>query len=278
MAKRIKEKEKSKEQIFDELILKNWYLKEVYTYLLKYENEFVNLCDFVRNLDLSSHKIFMLLLPEGQQTIKSIIDERKNFEVFYAYKLNEFEFYLTKFIVAHCMFKYYKEDSKRTLFFNQVESITKGKANNFKYYIEYHRGFFCTGNNWGVCADWLLKVNVKKYKLIDLEELNIEIERRKLNKTNHSELTLKKIETIKLELNQTQIVYLFQTLIKEKLINETLNPKLWHLVSTYFTDKDNKPLSNIHQTKGNLENTKTGKPKAKADLIESIAKGIKKPS
>lgn len=85
----------------------------------------------------------------------------------------------------------------------------------------------------------------------------------------------KPIEPIKLELNQTQIVYLFQKLIDEKCINETLNPKLWHLVSTYFVDKDNNTISNIHNTKSNLQNTKTGKPKKQADLIENIVNETK---
>lgn len=97
----------------------------------------------------------------------------------------------------------------------------------------------------------------------------------KLNKGN--ETPVKQIEPIRLDANQTQIVYLFKSLIAEGLINESLNPKLWSLVATYFTDKDNSPLNNIHQTKTNLENTKTGKPKQKADTIENIVKGIKKP-
>lgn len=86
----------------------------------------------------------------------------------------------------------------------------------------------------------------------------------------------KAIEPIKLDATQTQIVFLFQKLIDEKLINETLNPKLWQLVSTYFVDKDNKALKNIHQTKDNLKNTKTGEPKSKSDIITKIVTDTKK--
>lgn len=85
----------------------------------------------------------------------------------------------------------------------------------------------------------------------------------------------KLVEKIKLELNKTQIVYLFQLLIDEKLINESLNPKIWHLVSQYFLDKDGQPLKDIHSTKYNLANTKTAKPKKGADTIETIVSKTK---
>jgi hypothetical protein len=96
-----------------------------------------------------------------------------------------------------------------------------------------------------------------------------------LNKQFRVQATTKEAETIRLDASPTQIVFLFQTLIEEKLINETLNPKLWSLIATYFTDKDNKPLNNIHQTKNNLENTKAGKPKQKAEIIQQIVKQSK---
>lgn len=82
------------------------------------------------------------------------------------------------------------------------------------------------------------------------------------------------IEPIRFDGTQTQIVYLFQKLIDEKFINLSLNPNIWKLVSTYFSDKDNKPLKAIHQTKYNLENTKKGKPK-EAQKIEEVVKSIK---
>jgi len=101
-------------------------------------------------------------------------------------------------------------------------------------------------------------------RLIELDKIpSVDTE---IKKTKES----KEITPIKLELNQTQIVYLFETLIAEKLINTNVNDKLWHLVSQYFIDKDSKPLNNIHKTKSNLKNVGKGKPKQNADLIENI--------
>lgn len=78
-----------------------------------------------------------------------------------------------------------------------------------------------------------------------------------------------KITPIKLELNQTQIVYLFYQLAENGYINKDENPNLWSLISKYFVDKNNKPLNNIRQTKYNLENTKKGKPQ-KSETIDKI--------
>lgn len=108
-----------------------------------------------------------------------------------------------------------------------------------------------------------------------IEITNREIPRYENNIKANIKPYIKEIEPIRLDATQTQIVYLFKCLVKEKIINESLNPKLWHLVSTYFTDKDNKPLNNIHQTKTNLENTKSGKPKNKAEVIEKVVKDTK---
>ena len=85
-----------------------------------------------------------------------------------------------------------------------------------------------------------------------------------------NEKPLKQIKPIQLDLEQRQIIYLFQKLIDEKLLNETKNPTLWDLVSQYFTDMNGTPLNNIHQNKDGLKNTKTGKPKKGAELIEKI--------
>jgi hypothetical protein len=131
-----------------------------------------------------------------------------------------------------------------------------------------------TGMEWDLGTTFDQQCDIEIKKLNTIAKLKVDTQ----SQPNTQTVPQKQIEPIRFDATQTQIVYLFQNLIKEKLINESLNPKLWHLISTYFTDKDNKPLSNIHQTKGNLENTKTGKPKAKADLIEAITKGTKKPS
>ena len=85
----------------------------------------------------------------------------------------------------------------------------------------------------------------------------------------------KEIKPIQLNLEQRQIIYLFQNLIKEQMLNETNNPNLWHLVSQYFTDKDGNPLNNIHQNKDGLQNSKTGKPKKLANEIQTIVTNTK---
>lgn len=75
---------------------------------------------------------------------------------------------------------------------------------------------------------------------------------------------------IKLELNQTQIIYLFQQLIENGYLKTNQNPKLWSLISKYFVDKDNKQIKNIHQIRVRLENNKTGKPKQETETIEKM--------
>lgn len=122
------------------------------------------------------------------------------------------------------------------------------------------------------CIENNLPTNIKLYDyMIDTcleiaKKYNINLSMKKSDKA---------IVPIRLDATQTQIVYLFQKLIDENLINETLNPKLWNLVSQYFTDKDNKPLKNIHQTKDKLKNTKTGKPKNNSDIITLIVSDTK---
>ncbi len=100
--------------------------------------------------------------------------------------------------------------------------------------------------------------------------------KRNINKHLDSKFTpQKEIEPIRLNLGQRQIIYLFQTLINEGMLNETLNPKVWHLVSQYFTDKDGNQLNNIHQNKDGLQNTNTGKPKKLASEIQTIINKVK---
>jgi hypothetical protein len=83
------------------------------------------------------------------------------------------------------------------------------------------------------------------------------------------------IIAIKTEMQQTQIVYLFEQLIENKLININHNDTFWSLVSKYFIDKKGNSLDNIHQTKSQLKNAGKGKPKSNADLIEKIVNDTK---
>ncbi len=108
MAKNSKNVQKLKEQQFDELIQKNWYYNEVYTYLLKYENEFTNLSliDFILNCESASGNVLVALINNSNDkdlTIKYIIDQKGYYETDIEpdyktnYILNDFELYLTKF-------------------------------------------------------------------------------------------------------------------------------------------------------------------------------------
>lgn len=78
------------------------------------------------------------------------------------------------------------------------------------------------------------------------------------------------ITSIKLELNQTQIIYLFQQLVEKRYLRLNKNPALWNLISQYFVDVNDKPLKNIHQVKDRLINNREGKPKREADTIDEI--------
>lgn len=57
--------------------------------------------------------------------------------------------------------------------------------------------------------------------------------------TSSKEVKAKPIKPIKMELNQSQIVYLFMQLVKNGYINENLNSTLWNLVSKYFYNRRN---------------------------------------
>lgn len=74
---------------------------------------------------------------------------------------------------------------------------------------------------------------------------------------------------IKLELNQTQIIYLFMQLEEKGYLRINKNPTLWNLISQYFVDVNDKPLKNIHQLKDKMMNNKEGikSPKGKQILL-----------
>ena len=111
--------------------------------------------------------------------------------------------------------------------------------------------------DWGKLG-WIIKIN-KDYK----EEKS---------QTSISPIQPQTITPIKLELNQTQIIYLFQQLVEKGYLKTNQNPKLWNLISQYFVGVDNKQIKNIHQLKDKLENSNTGKPRKEADNIEKIVK------
>lgn len=115
-------------------------------------------------------------------------------------------------------------------------------------------------------------------ELIDYcKEAILESSSGSLTKTKNTKVNGNKpLEKIKLELNQTQIIYLVKLLIEHKIINQNANPKIWNLVSQYFKDKDGKDIKNIHQLKDKASNTKTGKPKRQSENIESVINKIKK--
>lgn len=182
MAKTGKNLQQIKEQQFDELIQKNWYYNDVYTYLLKFENEFTNLSlmDFILNCESAENIVFGALLnPTNNKdlTIKYIIEQKGYYETALKpdcktnNKLNDFELYLTKFIIAHCLVRYYKEDKKRNDYFNQVLSISERQKLDFKYYAHSNYTKFSLYVNSNIEQDWLLKLNTKQYVTIDKKEL-----------------------------------------------------------------------------------------------------------
>lgn len=120
-----------------------------------------------------------------------------------------------------------------------------------------------------------LKVNEYLSNQKSAIEYCISIIEKELSQTTQLTPPQKEIKAIQLNLEQRQIIYLFQTLIDEQMINETNNQNLWHLVSQYFTDKDGNPLKNIHQNKDGLQNSKTGKPKKLAKEIQTIVTNTK---
>ncbi|MCZ2101285.1 MAG: hypothetical protein LC107_07090 [Chitinophagales bacterium] len=115
--------------------------------------------------------------------------------------------------------------------------------------------------------------NVKWYIEWEKDTTATQMDKPIINSINNP--NRKKMKPIQLDLEQRQIIYLFQKLIDEKLLNETKNPTIWDLVARYFTDKDNNPLKNIHQNKDGLKNTKTGKPNKNATEIENIVNEVK---
>lgn len=96
------------------------------------------------------------------------------------------------------------------------------------------------------------------------ENIKIRMEEKSVNLKNE------RLKPIRLNMEQRQIIYLFQELIREKLLIENNNPSLWNLISKYFVDKDGKTLKSIHQNKDGLKNSKTGKPKRNASIIADI--------
>lgn len=158
-----------------------------------------------------------------------------------------------------------------------LETITDTKE-KIKYLIEQKTEYLQNqkgmtfGKEWNGEKSFDQKCELEINKLNTIASLKVDTPKQ----INNQPISQKLIEPIRLDATQTQIVFLFQTLINEKFINENLNPKLWHLVGNYFTDKDGKTISNIHQTKDKLKNSKSGKPKAKAETIENIIKNIPK--
>ena len=284
MSKSGKKLQPSREQQFDELLANEWYYNEVYTYLLKYEKEFTNnsLMDFIINCNEATLKVLMALLNKSNDkdlTIKYIIEQRGYYETAIKpdyetnYKLNDFELYLTKFIVAHCLIKAYKEDKKRTDYFNQVLGITKGQNNTFKYFFDYHRGYFCTGSELGVCADWHLRLNEKQYVTIDKKELKETLNKLK-QATTQPTTPQKKIQPIKWQKQSVLLAYLINELKNYGYIDED---SIWAICEQVFVDKKGEPIKAQTFTSmvKNYENNQTpdgrkGKPKNHTEITELV--------
>lgn len=231
-----------------------WYFNDVYIYLLKYEDRFNDLIGFILNCNKAVSGIRFeidtntpLIEAAKQKSYYERITE-PNKE---SYKLNDFEFYLTRFIVAFYLGNFVNNDYYSD-YFKMVLSITESQKGKFDLYINYFE------NGRGI--EDLLEGNICNAWQMQPFEPN----------TATNQTKQQSIRPIQLEMEQRQIIYLFQKLIDEKLLNETKNPTVWDLVAKYFTDKDNRPLKNIHQNKEGLNNTKTGKPQKNATEIENI--------
>jgi hypothetical protein len=275
MAKTDKNLQQIKEQQFDEFIQENWYFNEVYTYLLKFENEFTNLSliDFILNCqDALSSVYFEICINRSskESTLKFIIDNREFYEN--KNKLNDFELYLTKFIVAHCMVSYYDEDKNKTDYFNQVLSICKSQSNYYKYYFDYHRGFFCTGNERGVCADWHLRLNTKQYATIDKNELAETLN--KLKQTNTQPTPQQKeIEPIIWTGDNVLLGYLVQWLKDNGLIAKKTGRD--NAIKNHFVNEKNMPIDNIKQSLQNMKTYNDGKLPKDFEKLEPLLKTLK---
>lgn len=172
MAKNGKKTEYNKEQAFDELLQNSWYYNQVYIYLLRFENVFtdISLMDFIINCEQSTGYVLIALLNETNNkdlTINYIIDKRGYYETsikpdyFTTYELNDFELYLTKYIVAHCIKTAYKEDKKRTDYFNRVLAITESKKGRFKLSVNNYSDLFNINDleMGNVFDEWQLLIN-----------------------------------------------------------------------------------------------------------------------
>jgi len=280
MAKTGKNLQQIKEQQFDELIQKNWYYNDVYTYLLKFENEFTNLSliDFILNCESATGNILMALLNDGNNkdlTIKYIIEQKRYYETALKpdyktnYKLNDFELYLIKFIVAHCLIEYYKEDKKRTNYFNQILSITQ-RQTDFKYYINYNETEYFAN---GIEKYWSLELNTKQYVIIYKKELA-----ETLNKLKQTTTQLtppqKEIKPIKWLKNSNLLAYLINELKTYGFIDED---SIWAICEQIFVDKKGNPIKAetfTSMVKG-YENNQTpdgtkGKPKTHTEITDLI--------
>lgn len=242
MAKTGKNQRKTKDQKFDELIQNNWYYNHVYIYLLKFESEFTNLSlvDFILNCNKATYNVLFALLNDSNNedlTIKYIIDQNGYYETELEsdytsnYKLNDFELYLTKFIVAHSLIKYYHEDKKRTDYFNQIWSITQGKKSHFNYIVEYDSGNLVREK--GVFYDWILDFNSSEYVQVKRKQLDELLSKLKVAKSNSDSKTIK-IEPIKWQKKSVLLAYLINELKKYGFIDDI---NIWAICEQIFVDK-----------------------------------------
>jgi len=223
-------------------------------------------------LESATGNILMDLLNDSNNkdlTIKYIIEQRGYYD--FESKLNDFELYLTKFIVAHCLVRYYKEDKKRTDFFNQILSISERQKYDYKYFADYGRYKYV--NEYGICQDWLLKLNTKQYVTIDKKELAETLNKLKQTTTQPTE-PQKQIEPIKWQKSSVLLAYLINELKTYGFIDED---SIWAICEQIFVDKKGNPIKAETFTSmvKNYENNQApdgtkGKPKTHAEITELI--------
>ena len=95
--------------------------------------------------------------------------------------------------------------------------------------------------------------------------------------SKEAETEEKPIIPIKLNLNKSQIAYLFMQLVDSGYLKKHQNPNIWKLVGQYFVDMNNKSMKDISQVMTNVTSrNKEGRPQYEADNIEEIVGNLKK--
>ena len=185
-------------------------------------------------------------------------------------------------------------DSASTNVFGALQNVSNNKTLTIKYIIEQD-GYYQTAikpdynsnyklndfelyltkfsNEWGVCADWHLRLNTKQYVIMDKKKLADTLN--KLKQTpNQPEPPQTKIEPIKWLKNSNLLAYLINELKTYGFIDED---SIWAICEQIFVDKKGNPIKAETFTSmvKNYEYNQTpdgtkGKPKTHTEITDLI--------